>query len=106
MSYVIREKDAPDQTEHETWEEKSVLAVPLTGRLYKKDNLTVHNTIHHNIADTSDEFTYVNPYIKKYDVRTGIKALHSRYVTLPFKRSTLARPIVQLRPSSIETKEQ
>ena len=56
-----------------------MLAVPLTGELYKQDNLTVHNIILHNIADTSDAFTYVNPYIKKNDGRTDIKALRSRY---------------------------
>ena len=79
LSYVIRVNDAPDQTELETWEEKAVLAVPITGRLYNKENLTVHNIILRNIADTSDKFTYVKPYIKKYDGRTDIKALRSRY---------------------------
>ena len=57
----------------------AVLAVPLTGRLYKQDNLTVHNIILRNIADASDAFTYVKPYIKKDDGRTDIKALRSRY---------------------------
>ena len=79
MSYVIREINAPDQTERNTWEEKSVLAVPLTGRLYKQDNLTVNNIILRNIADASDAFTYVKPYIKKDDGRTDIKALRSKY---------------------------
>ena len=65
LSYIIRENDAPDQTERDTWEEKAVLAVPLTRRLYKQDNLTVHNIILRNIADASDTFTYVKPYIKK-----------------------------------------
>ena len=51
LSYVIRENDTTDQTERETWEEKSVLAVPLTMRIYKKNNLTVHNIILRNIAD-------------------------------------------------------
>ena len=60
-------------------EEKAVLAYPLTGRLYKKDNLTVQNIILRNIADASDAFTYVKPYIKKDDGRTDIKALRSRY---------------------------
>ena len=32
-----------------------------------------------NIADASDAFTYVKPYIKKDDGRTDIKALRSRY---------------------------
>ena len=56
-----------------------MLAVPLTRRLYKQDNLTVHNIILCNIADASDAFTYVKPYIKKYNGRTDIKALRSRY---------------------------
>ena len=56
-----------------------MLAVPLTGRLYKQDNLTVHNIILRNIADTSDEFTSLKPYIKKDDGRTDIKALCSKY---------------------------
>ena len=79
LSYVIRENDAPDQTERDTWEEKAVLAVTLTGRLYKQDNLTVHNIILRNIADESDVFTYVKPCIKKDNGRTDIKALRSRY---------------------------
>ena len=33
LSYVIRENNAPDHTERDTWEEKAVLAVPLTGIL-------------------------------------------------------------------------
>ena len=67
LYYIIRENDAPDHTEHSTLEGKAVLAVPLTGRLYKQDNLTVHNIILLNIADASDAFTYVKPYIKKND---------------------------------------
>ena len=31
LSDVIRDYDSPDQTERDTWEEKEVLAVPLTG---------------------------------------------------------------------------
>ena len=38
-----------------------------------------HNIILRNIADTSDAFTYVNPYIKKDDGRTDTKTLRSRY---------------------------
>ena len=79
LSYVIRENDVPYQTERDTWEEKAVLSVPLTGRLYKQDNLTVQNIILRNIADASDAFTYAKPYIKKDDVRADIKALRSRY---------------------------
>ena len=56
-----------------------MLAVPLTGRIYKQDNLTVHNIILRKTADTSDVFTYVKPYIKKDDVITYIKAFHIRY---------------------------
>ena len=56
-----------------------MLAVLLTGRLYKKDNLTVNNIILRNIADKSDAFTYVKPYTKKDDGRTDIKVLCNRY---------------------------
>ena len=56
LSYVIRENDAPDQTEFYTWKEKAVLAAPLNGILYKQDNLTVNNIIIRNIADASDAF--------------------------------------------------
>ena len=55
------------------------MAVPLTGRLYKQDNLTFHNIILRNIADASYAFTYVKPYIKNDNGRTDIKALCSRY---------------------------
>ena len=53
--------------------------VPLTGRLYKQDNLTVHKINLRNIADTSDSFTYVRQCINKEDVRSDIKAMRSRY---------------------------
>ena len=56
-----------------------MLAVPLTGRLHKQDNLTLHNIILRNIADASDAFNYVKPYIKKYNVRTDIKELRSMH---------------------------
>ena len=79
LSYVIRENNSPDHTERDTWEEKAVLEVPLTTRLYNQDNLTVQNTILRNIADASDAFTYMKPYIKKDYGRTDIKALRSRY---------------------------
>ena len=51
LSYVIRENDATDQKERNTWEAKTALSVPLTRRLYKQDNLKVHNIILRNIAD-------------------------------------------------------
>ena len=51
LFYLIRENETPDQTERDDWEEKAVLAVPLTGRLYKQDTLTVHNIILRNISD-------------------------------------------------------
>ena len=54
------------------------MTVPLTGRLYNQDKLTVHNIVLRNIADASDAFIYVNPYIKTDDGRTDIKALRSR----------------------------
>ena len=57
LSHVIRENDAPDQTDRDTWEEKAALKAPLTGRLYKQDTIMVHNIILRNIADTSDAFT-------------------------------------------------
>ena len=56
-----------------------MLAAPLTGRLYKQDNLTVHNIILSNIAYASDSFTYVKPYIKNDEGITDIKKLHSWY---------------------------
>ena len=79
LSYVIRENNAPDQTERNTWEEMSVSEVPFTGRLYKQYKLTVHIIIFRYIADASYAFTYVKPYIKKDNGRDNIKELRSRY---------------------------
>ena len=73
LYYVISENDAPNQTERDIWEEKEVLAVSITGILYKQDNLTVHNIILRNISDKSDAFPYVKPYTKKDDGRTDMK---------------------------------
>ena len=91
LSYVIRKNDAPDQIERNSWEEKSVLSVPLTGTLYKQDNLKVHNILLYNIADTSDGFTYVNPYIKKDDVRTDIKALCCKYENVAIQEQYISK---------------
>jgi hypothetical protein len=79
LSYDLRENDAPDLTEQETWEQKAELAIPHTGNAYVQDRLTVHNIILRNIADGSDAFTYVKPYLKKDNGRVDIKALRSRY---------------------------
>ena len=49
------------------------------GNAYLQDKLMLHNIIPHNIADGSDDFTYVKPYIKKYDGRLDIQALRGRY---------------------------
>ena len=78
LSYVIRYNNTPDQTEHNTWEEKAVLAAPLTGILYKQDNLTVHNIILCNISDASYSFIYLKPYINKDNGINEIKVLSSR----------------------------
>ena len=91
LSYVIRENNAPDQTEHDTWEEKAVLSVPLTGILYNKDNLTFHNIILRNIADASDAFTYVKPYTKKDYGRTDMKVLRSRYENVAMQEKYVSK---------------
>ena len=101
LSYVIRENDTPNQTEHNTWEENAVLASPLTGRLYKQDNLTLYNIIFCSIADTPDSFNYVKPYIKKDDGRTDTNALRSRYENVATQEQYVREASVQLRPSSI-----
>ena len=44
-----------------------MLALPHKGNGYLQDKLTVHNIILRNIADGSDAFTYVKPYLKKDD---------------------------------------
>ena len=69
--YLIRQNATPGK--------KVVLALPLTGRIYKQDNLTVNKILLRNIDDTSYAFTYVKTYTKKDDGRTDIKELHSRY---------------------------
>jgi hypothetical protein len=56
-----------------------MLAAPHEGNAYSQDRLTVHNIILRNIADGSDAFTYVKPFLKKDDGRLDIKALRGRY---------------------------
>ena len=56
-----------------------MLAAPHKGNAYLQDKLTVHNIILRNIADGSDAFTYVKPYLKKDDRRLDIQALRRRY---------------------------
>ena len=91
MSYVIKDNDAPDQTEDDTWVENAVLEVPLTGILYKQYNLTVQNIILRNIADASDTLTYVKPYIHKDGGRTDIKSLRSRYENVAMKEQYVSK---------------
>ena len=52
-----------------------MLAVPHKGNAYVHDKLTVHNIIPRNIADGSDDFTYVKPYLNKDDGILNIQAL-------------------------------
>ena len=56
-----------------------MLAAPHKGNAYLQDKLTVHNIILRNIADGSDSFTYVKPYLKKDGGRLDIKALRGLY---------------------------
>ena len=56
-----------------------MLAAPHNGNTYLQDKLMVHNTILRNIADGSDAFTYVKPYLKKDDRRLDIQHLRGRY---------------------------
>ena len=67
------------------------MSLHLTARLYKQDNLTVHNIILRNIADTSYAFNYVKPYIKNDDGRTGIKVLHSRYENVAMQEQYVSK---------------
>ena len=79
LSYVIREDGDPNLADQETWEHKAMLAAPHKGNEYLQDKLTVENIILRNIADGSDAFTYVKPYLKKDDGRLDIHALRGRY---------------------------
>ena len=91
LSYIIRENNAHAQTERDTWDEKVMLVVLLTGKLYKQDNLTVPNIILRNIDDTSDALTYLKPYIKRDDGITDIKAFRSRYENVAMQEQYLSK---------------
>ena len=56
-----------------------MLGAPHGGPSFAQDNLTVHNIILRNIADSSDAFTYVKPHIKKDNGRLDVKLLRKRY---------------------------
>ena len=58
---------------------KSILAAPHTGNKYKLDALTVHNIITQKIYETSHEYTYIKPKIKKNNGRIDIKSLRARH---------------------------
>ena len=79
LSYVIREYDDSNLADQETWEHKAMLAAPYEGNVYLQEKLTEHNIILHNIADASDAFDYVKPYLNKDDGRLDMKALREQY---------------------------
>ena len=79
LSYVIREDDDLNLADQETWEYKSMLAMPHKVNAYLQDKLTVHNIMLRNIADGSDAFTYVKSYLKRDDVILDIQALRGKY---------------------------
>ena len=56
-----------------------MLAAPHEGNSYLQDKLAVNNIILRNIADGSDTFTYVKPYLNKDDGRLDIQSLRVRY---------------------------
>ena len=68
-----------------------MLSVPLIGRLYKQDNLTLNTIILRNISDASYAFTYVKPYTKKENVRTDIEVLRSRYEKIAMKEQYVSK---------------
>ena len=51
----------------------------------------VHTIILRNIADASDAFTYVKPYIKKDDGRYYIQALRSRYENVAIQEQYVSK---------------
>ena len=79
LYYVIREDDVTNLEDEETWEYKAMLAASHKGNTYLQENLTVHDIILRKIADVSDAFTYVKPYLKKDNGILDIQALMGRY---------------------------
>ena len=56
-----------------------MLAAPHEGNAHLQGKLTVHNIVLRNIADGSDAFTYLKPYLKKDDGILDIKTLRGQY---------------------------
>ena len=79
LSYVIRENDETDISDNPKCQEKARLSAPHEGVNYVQDQQTVHNIMLRNIADGSDNFTYIKDHISQDNGQTDIKALRDRY---------------------------
>ena len=69
----------PDLSNQDKWEERDRLAAPRAGNTYILDPLAVHGMILHNIAESSDAYTYVKTNTRQDDGRVYITALRARY---------------------------
>ena len=79
LSYVIQENNETDISYQPSWQEKARLRAPHEGLNYVQAQQTVHNIMLRNIADGSDNFTYIKDHISQDNGQTDIKALRDRY---------------------------
>ena len=78
LSYVIREKEATEPEGLDTFVQKCIVCVPLTGPHFEADARKVHQlATSFTLGETSEQ--WIKMHAKKQNVRLDLKALYAYY---------------------------
>jgi len=79
LSYVVREKEAPDvDASYESFNERAIACAPLIGATYQADARKVHQLIK-SFLQTETAEQWVKPLAKKQSGRADMQALRNHY---------------------------
>ncbi|KAI2510965.1 hypothetical protein MHU86_3437 [Fragilaria crotonensis] len=79
LSYVVREKEAPEPgTEYGSFNEQAVACAPLTGPTFQADSRKVHQLLK-SFLQTETAEQWIQPLARRQSGREDMKALRSHY---------------------------
>jgi hypothetical protein len=79
LSYVVREKEAPDtDVEYGSFNEQAVACAPLTGPTFQADSRKVHQLLK-SFLQTETAEQWIQPLARRQSGREDMKALRSHY---------------------------
>ena len=79
LAYVVRDKDDPDLTGHETYLDDLIAAAPHSGESFCEDANTVHTLITKHIAGNTEAEANIQRHEQVWNGRLDIQALREHY---------------------------